>query len=156
LHLVPPTPLFTQDELRRAFTLLLPPEHAAALAARWFAEFASSGELVDGMFVYPCAWAEPTDVPVQAVRDEDRAEWDTPEIVAADERTFRTFTEADAEAWFLRLGDLHLALVALVSPDADARLQQVRRLSPRAAARSRLQIERAVRAYRAARGWAAV
>ena len=153
---MPPTPLFTQSELQRAFAFLLPPAHASTLAARWFADFASPDEVVDGWYVYPTAWAEQTPDASADVRAEDRAAWDATEVRAADERTFASFTEANIEDWLMRLRDLHLALVALVSPDAYERMRQVRGMSPREAARNRLQLERAVRAYRAARGWAAI
>lgn len=63
------------------------------------------------------------------------------------------FAAADVEAWLLRLYDLHLSLVALVSPALYQRMRTARFMSARSAARSRLQLTRAVRAYRRLRGW---
>jgi hypothetical protein len=74
-------------------------------------------------------------------------------MVAADEALFRNWNDEEAEGWLLRLGDIHLSLVALVNEDLCERMRRVRYMSRIGAKRDRLQLRRAVRAYRRTRGW---
>ena len=145
------TPLFTRDELAAAFMLLMPAAEAAKLATEWFGQFADEID-EQGRFVYPDTWGDPKPIEPRA-SVEPPAEWDLPEAVVADERTFQGWTDGDARAWFMRLGDLHLALVATVNEDLYERMRRARYMSNKVAARNRQQIVRAVRAYRIARGW---
>lgn len=145
-----PTPLFTRDELSDGFALLVSPARADELATRWFELFADE---VDerGRFVYGEAWGSPQPRSLSVARDPE--EQSSAESIERDEALFRHFDDAVAEDWLMRLGDLHLALVALVNDDLFERMSRARDMSEAAAARNRLQLQRAVRAYRRSRGW---
>jgi hypothetical protein len=145
------TPLFSRDELGAAFALLLPGAHANELATRWFEQFA---EEVDehGRYVHPEPWASPDDAPPPPAAAE-RPDWSSAEWIERDEAFFQHFDEAAADDWLMRMGDLHLSLVALVNDDLFARMMRVRGMTESMAARNRLQMQRAVRAYRRSRGW---
>ena len=147
---VTPTPLFTRSELARAFALLLPADRADELATRWFDQLADKVDAL-GRFVYPTSWSASSDdasPPVTQTPD-----WSSAESVARDEAFFQDFNESDADERFLRLGDLHLALVALLDEDLYGRMLRARGMTEAGAARNRLQLQRAVRAYRRSKGW---
>jgi hypothetical protein len=148
---MPPTPLFTQFELAQAFTLVLPDERARALAAKWWEEFAHT---VDdrGRFVYHDDWGTPRPIDGPDNPPTDKPEWHTQEVIV-DEALFRDWDDEQAESWLLRLGDIHLSLVALANDDSFERMRRARYMTRSAAERNRLQITRAVRAYRRSRGW---
>lgn len=149
------TPLWTAAELGAAFALLLPEAEARALAAEWFADFAREHGAVDtdGRYVYSGSWGSPRP-PVPGDDEEDAPEWHAPEQMRRDEALFAGWSDADAIAWLgPRLGDIHLALSALVSRELYERMRAARFMSRRSAARNRLQLTRAVRSYRKARGW---
>ena len=147
-----PTPLFTRDELAAAFAFLLPTAKADELATRWWDEFADAVDAT-GCFVHHDTWGIPRPVDEHEAAPQNKPEWHLPEIIATDEALFRNWSDEEAERWLLRLGDLHLALVALVNDDLFERMRRVRYLSRAAAERNRLQLTRAVRAYRSARKW---
>lgn len=149
-----PTPLFTQAELTAAFALLLSPEQAAALAAQRFEEFADEIDH-EGRFVSHDRWHDGVPAADAPVRPVDLEAWNAPQVVAGDEATFRTFSDDTAAEWLLRSSDLHLGLVALVSPAAFDRMRDVRGMTTRQAERNRLQLQRAIGAYRSRRGWPA-
>jgi hypothetical protein len=145
------TPLFTHEELVAAFTLLLPEQDARSMAARWWEMFADEVD-ASGRYVYFQRWGEPR--PPEAGDElEDAPEWHTPERIRDDEALLSGWGERDAEGWLLGLRDLHLALLAILSDELYRRMRAARQISPRGAARSRLQLTRAVRAYREARNW---
>ena|SRR6185437_6148839 len=149
------TPLWTAAELAAAFALLLPEAEAAALAKEWFASFASEPDDVDagGRYVHRRAWGGPHPATPED-DEEDAPEWHAPEQVRRDEGLFSGWSHAEAVDWLgPRLGDIHLALAALVSDELYERMRVARFMSRRGAARNRLQLTRAVRAYRRARGW---
>jgi hypothetical protein len=149
------TPLWTAAELGLAFALLLPEAEARALAAEWFADFAGKpGDIdADGRYVYPRPWGGPRS-PAPGDDEEDAPEWHAPEQVRQDEALFAGWSDAEAVEWLgPRLADIHLALAALISDELYERMRAARFMSRRSAARNRLQLTRAVRAYRAAREW---
>ena len=149
------TPLWTAAELGAAFALLLPETEARALAAEWFADFAGEpGDVdADGRYVHPGPWGGPRS-PAPGDDEEDDPEWHAPEQVRQDEALFARWSDAETVEWLgPRLGDIHLALAALVSDELYERMRAARFMSRRGAARNRLQLTRAVRAYRGARDW---
>lgn len=147
------TTLFSRDELAAAFALLLPRPRAEALATRWFEH---SADEIDqhGRYLYPGPWNRPggSSIPAPAGTPSG-TDWDSPAWVAFDERTFAYMDEDDAEECFMALSDLHLALVALVSEELYQRMRIARGATEAQAARRRLQMIRAVRAYRRRMGW---
>jgi hypothetical protein len=149
------TPLWTAAELEAAFALLLPEAEARVLAAEWFASFAGEpGDVdADGRYVYPRPWGH-VRPPAPGDDDEDAPEWHTPEQVRRDEALFASWSDAETVSWLgPRLDDTHLSLAALISDELYERMRAARFMSRRSAARNRLQLTRAVRAYRNAREW---
>ena len=142
--------LWTQDELAQAFALLMPASEARAMAARWWAIFADKVDEA-GRYLHDGPWNEPQ--PSEAGDEFGGAlEWQTVEQVEADGALFTGLTDASLEHLLLRLGDLHFALVALVSPELFVRMRAVREISLAGAQRSRSQLTAAVRTYRRLRG----
>ena len=143
-------PLFSRTELTAAFALLAPPEEAGRLAARWFAEFADATDEFD-RYVLAGGWGD--EAPLAP--GEDPTDQCPPELQGeADRRAagavlFRNMGPADLESILLGLGDLHLALLAVVSEENFERMRLVRRMSRRGAERNRLQIRRTVEEWRA-------
>jgi hypothetical protein len=149
------TPLWTAAELGTAFALLLPEAEARALAAEWFADFAGEADRIDveGRYLYPGSWGGPHP-PTPGDDEEDAPEWHTSEQVRKDQTLFAGWSDAETVTWLgPRLADIHLSLAALVSDELYERMRIVRFMSRRQAARNRLQLTRAVRAHREARGW---
>jgi hypothetical protein len=141
---------FSRDELTAAFALLLPPKDAELLANEWF-ETIGAGSDADGRYVHSSTWGPPREVEAQS-RVDVPAEWNAPDVVARDENLFLSWSYQDVRDWLLRLGETHLALLALVNDDLYERMRQVRFMTNKGAARNRLQVLRAVRAYRRAHG----
>jgi hypothetical protein len=138
--------LFTREELAAAFALLMPPGEADTLSRKWFDEFAEATDNT-GRYVYPSAWGERKPIEPRA-RVAHLPEWDTAKTIARHEALFAQREPDELEQMFMRLSDLHLALVALVSDELFERMRQVRFLTNVSVARNRLQLLRAVRAYR--------
>jgi len=148
---------FTVVELAAAFALLLPQRKAEALAKRWFEMFAHSVD-AQGYYV-DLLWdihdddraaafhGTITDTVIEEASVADTRDWNAPDLVASDETLFDGFSEDSAEAHFLRFGDLHLALVALVNDDLYERMRQVRGMIDQQAQRNRVQLRRGVDAY---------
>ena len=146
---MPSTLSFSRDELAAAFALLLPAKKAELLADEWFETIAGSD--ADGLYVHPSTWGSPREVEPQASVDVP-PEWSAPDVIRRDESLFLTRSEEEVRDLLLRLGDTHLALLAVVSEDLYERMRQARFMTNEGAARNRLQAIRAVRAYRRARG----
>ena len=146
---MPSTLTFSWDELTAAFALLLPAKTAELLADEWFETIA--GSAADGRYVHPSTWGSPREVEPQA-RVNVPPEWNAPDVITRDESLFLTRSEEDVRDLLLRLGDTHLALLAVVNEDLYERMRQARFMTNEGAARNRLQVIRAVRAYRRARG----
>ena len=141
---VPPVSLFSRAELAAAFGLLAPPDRATELATRWFDQF--GGELDgEGRYVHASGWRRANGSPPTG----STLDWDSPEGVVRDEALLSTVDPSDIDDLLLRLGDLHLALVALTSEAAFERMRAARGMSAEQSARNRQQLTRgAVRAYR--------
>ena len=139
---------FTRDELAASFALLMPQDIAYQLAAEWWELFSEPGSTE---YSHVTTWG-----PVKPVEPQGHVElaeeWNTPDMVLRDESLFLHYTDDDLRGLLLRLGDTHLALLALVNEDLFERMRQVRYMTNRGAARNRLQLTRAVRAFRRARG----
>ena len=147
---MPSTLSFSRDELTAAFALLLPATQAELLAKEWF-ETIGGDSGTDGRYVHRSTWGPPREIEPHAPVDVP-AQWNAPDVIARDESLFLNRSYEDVRDLLLRLGDTHLALLALVNDDLYERMRQVRFMTNEGAARNRLQVLRAVRAYRRARG----
>jgi len=140
-----PTPLFSHSELAAAFALLMPSGPAEQLADRWFTEFASDRTDHNGWYLHPHSWNQHSQ---QATRPTSRPNREESETESQDDLLFAPFTPADVEGLLFRLGDTHLALVALISDETFERMRQVRGMTAAGADRNRQQLQRAVAAWR--------
>ena len=111
---MPFTLSFSQDELTAAFGLLLPAEEAQLLAKEWFETIGAASD-ADGRYVHPSTWGPPREVEPQE-RVDVPPEWNAPDVIARDESLFLNWSYKDVRDWLLRLGETHLALLALVLP----------------------------------------
>jgi hypothetical protein len=140
-----PTPLFSRSELAAAFALLMPSGPAEQLAERWFTEFAGDRTEESGWYLHPHSWNEHAE---QAPHRSSRPNRDESETKSQDEALFAPFTPADVEGLLFRLGDTHLALVALLNDETFERMRNVRGMTAAGAERNRKQLKRAVAAWR--------
>lgn len=142
-------PLFSRAELTAAFALLAPQEEASRLAAQWFTEFSEETDEF-GRHLLVGGWGE--EAPLDL--GEDPPDQRPPELQDETDRRapaylFGDYRPEDLERLLLSLSGLHLALFASVSEENFERMRLVRRMSPRAAERNRLQMRRSIEEWRA-------
>lgn len=126
-------PLFTREELARAFGLLLPAHKASELAREWFEIFGDEGS-VDGSGRY--LYSNWRDHP--SVREHVRSQPDAEIFVPATERLIGgtmydwllTMPHEKLEELLISFSDFHLDLVSLSSPDLRRRVELVRQEEP--------------------------
>jgi hypothetical protein len=114
------TPLFSQQELARAFALVVPDDRASELSADWFAE----GDVDQlGNYLYR-DWEFDPRPPSPAT--------DGPQIVAGgtgvsnDFSPWRNLSERSKELMLEGFSDFHLDLLSLVSPELFERIRTIR------------------------------
>lgn len=139
-----PVSLFDRNELASAYRLLLPDAEADRLTAAWFEMF---GDELDpqGRAIFDGDLGPDDETPVDST---PQLPDDDPRTIARDEAIFATFDAKRADSLLVRLGPLQLGLVALVNDDLYERMRVAQHMTARQAARSRLQMTRAVNAYR--------
>ena len=116
-----PIPLFTLNELRQAFGLVVRQELADRLAQEWFAMF-SDGLDSEGRFLCPPELFQSSNVGSGGVVTGPGPSWPA----SSDFVWLKGLSDEYAESLLLRLTDLELDLVSLVSPYLAQQVQLVR------------------------------
>ena len=139
-------PLFTREELTRAFALILPPDAAARYAGRWFDECADE---VDerGRYLWE-AWRWPTTEEEWRALGLAHSSRDPDEVHTGGYEMFRGRPVDEKGEFLLRFSDFHLNLVSLVSADLARTIREARGDSAEQATRSRRQMEAIVAVMR--------
>ena len=138
-----PLPLFTLEELTRAFELVFQdPATAAGLAREWFPRFADETD-GEGRLLHP----DYDGVPISTLVIR-KGNLSPAELEAHERRYFSGWSDERKREFLMGFSDLHVALVALVSPAAFERLRVARGISMEAAERSRQQMLRWTAALR--------
>lgn len=139
-------PLFRESELAQAFSLLLPDSTAQEWAGDWF-EMLSPDEVDEkGYFLYS---TEPLDDEDVAGSDFDNIGFGTRAPTQGGADRPAPLSTSELRLLLMRFSDLHLNLVALVSPQAEEKVRRLRNETEEVASRRRNQMLRLVRQLKA-------
>jgi hypothetical protein len=137
-------PLFTRDDLARAFALIRPPAPAVEYAARWWDSFAEDAVDEHGRWLYEREEprAEPNAVAYRA------SEPAPGEVTTGGYEVFRGRPVEEKGDFLLRFSDFHLYLAAITTDDLARRVQAVYGDSDEQAAHRRRQMRAIVAVMR--------
>jgi hypothetical protein len=128
-----PIPLFTLDELKDAFALLLAEDEARDLARKWFQTFTDKNNIDgSGRYLYR-DWRSHPDTPSSA-RNQPSVVFELPTAGTASVSGMYDWllsaSREDLESRLLGFSNFHFDLLAVSSPELRARVKLVRRADP--------------------------